>query len=176
MKLLHSCFLILFFSLTSINVFAQNFKTVPRDYDPTEETNISVNTTYDFSDSVVKKVFVTVTNKSKKTIRVGNGRSAGAFSLFYLDANGKQLLNSSGSQIIFSFPLGHDPEMNQRIILKPGYSETFKYSVYTRGNDAFKKIKIDYRLQYWFMDDEPIIENLEKIMSFWKKTEPVDIF
>ena len=162
-------FLTVVLMLTSFSVSAQSFKSDPFDYDPTEEKNISVNTTYDFSDSIVKKVFVTVTNKSQREIRViasGRVHGTGDLIIYFMDVNEKEVQEQR------LYPLMHNiPETNQKIILKPGKSETFEYRVYAEKNGILKKIKIDYHIKYRFMDEEPL-----KVLFFRKKTEPVDIY
>ena len=153
--------------LIAISISAQNNKLMPLDYDPNEEKYIGVNTTYDFNDASVKKILVTVTNKSKKDIRVFNSALDGAFVIYFLDSTEQEVQQHR------CYPLGHEPEMNQKIILKPGKSETFEYRVYVCKNDVVKKIKIEYFLRYRFMDDD---SDLTKIKSLKKQTKPVSLY
>ena len=162
--------------LMSISISAQNYKEVPYDYDPTEEKNIGIETTYDFSDSM-KLVIVTITNKSKKDIRVFN---KDAFLVNYL--------NADGEHVTFRFfPFGWEPEVNQMIILKPGASETFgNYCVYDSrkgGYNSFppnydktkgpiRKIRIEYYVTYRFMDEK----DPRKLLHLRKVMEPVSLF
>ena len=163
-----------------INVSAQDFKQVPLDYDLKEEKNISIETSYAYRDSV-KILFVTVTNKSNKDIRVYNGKNDGAFSIYYL--------NCDDEMVAMRFhPFGHEPDMNQKIILKPGTSETFRYNAYYYRNKGannpfrwsidktkgpIRKIKIDYKVSYQFMEDE---NDIRKILHLFKETESVSLF
>ena len=145
------------------------------EYNPTEEKNIGIETSYDFSDSI-KILFVTVTNKSNKDIRVFNANSEGrAFYVYYFDSDGGRVASRE-------FPLGFEPEMNQKIILKPGASETFTYRVFDRrkrGYNSYRqydltkgpitKITINYWISYQFMDEK----DPYKVFLLRKETEMV---
>ena len=166
--------------MSIINVSAQNSKSAPYDYFPKEGKYISIETSYVDKDSV-KILFVTVTNKSDKNIRVFNGINDGAFSILYLNGDDEIVAERF-------LPLGHEPNMNQKIILKPGAGETFRYRAYLYRNKSInhsyrgwsveqkkgpiRKMKINYYVSYKFMEEK----DPYKVLFLDKETEPVSLF